>query len=187
MNRPTFLEGVGVALTASIAGAAAYTTLSALTGGIGTLRPVIAGLALGYLIYLLVRTPVRVGRVTAFLAWCLAAVGLWLAAPPLVLYLLLHVGMLWLIRTLFFNSSLVSALADLALALLALAAGIWALVQTGSLLLGIWCFFLVQAGFVAIPPGPAARHPGRRPYQEDAFEHAHRIAEAALRKHSPPL
>jgi ABC-type transport system involved in multi-copper enzyme maturation permease subunit len=186
MTRPTFLEGVGVALAASLSGAAAYTALSAAVG-VGMLRPVIAGLALGYLVYLLARTPVRVGRVTAFLAWCLAAVGLWVAAPPLALYLLLHVGMLWLIRALFFHASLVSALADLALGLLALAAGLWALAQTGSLLLGLWCFFLVQAGFVAIPPGSAARRPGREPSREDAFEHAHRIAEAALRKHASPL
>jgi hypothetical protein len=187
MNRPTFLEGVGVALAASLSGAAGYTALSAAAGGVGMLRPVVAGLALGYLIYLLARTPVRVGRVAAFLAWCLTAVGLWLAAPPLALYLLLHVGMLWLIRAVFFHSSLVSALADLALALLALAAGIWALVQTGNLLLGIWCFFLVQAGFVAIPPGPEARRPGHEPSPGDSFEHAHRIAEAALRKHASPL
>jgi hypothetical protein len=186
MTRPTFLEGVGVALAASLSGAAAYTALSAAADG-GMLRPVIAGFALAYLVYLLARTPIRVGRVTAFIAWCLSAVGLWLAAPPLALYLLLHVGMLWLIRALFFHASLVSALADLALGLLALAAGIWALVQTGSLLLGIWCFFLVQAGFVAIPPGSTAGRHGREPSHEDAFEHAHRIAEAALRKHASPL
>lgn len=186
MTRPTFVEGVGVALAASLSGSAAYTALSAAAGG-GMLRPVVVGLALGYLVYLLARTPVRAGRVTAFIAWCLAAAGLWLAAPPLALDLLLHVAMLWLIRTLFFHSSLVSALADLTLSLLALAAVIWALVQTGSLLLGIWCFFLVQAGFVAIPPGPAARRPRREPSHEDDFEHAHRIAKSALRKHASSL
>jgi hypothetical protein len=186
MTRPTFLEGVGVALVASLAGAAAHTALSAAAGG-GMLRLVVSSLALGYLIYLLVRTPMRVGRVTAFVAWWLAAAGLWFATPPLALYLLLHVGLLWLIRSLFFHSSLLSALADLAIGLLALAAGVWALVHTGSLLLGIWCFFLVQAGFVAIPAGPIGRRQARDPLHEDGFERAHRNAEAALRKHSSIL
>jgi hypothetical protein len=186
MTRPTFLEGVGVALAASLSGAAAHTALSAAVGG-GLLRLVISGLALGYLVYLLARTPVRVGRVSAFVAWCVAAAGLWLTAPPFALYLLVHVGMLWLIRSLFFHSGLFSALADLALGLLALAAGIWAVVHTGSLMLGIWCFFLLQAGFVAIPKGSITRRRAGEPSHDDRFERAHRIAEAALRKHASTL
>ena len=66
----------------------------------------------------------------------------------------------------------------------ALAAGIWAATQTGSLFLSLWCFFLVQALFVAIPvnmnrktaPGSSQRDP------EDRFQHAHRVAESALRR-----
>jgi hypothetical protein len=146
------------------------------------LRLVVTGLALGYAIYLLMRSPGRVGRVTAIAAWGAAAVLIWLAAPPLTLHLLLHVGALWLLRSLFFHSSLFSAGADLGLGLLALAAAVWAVVHTGSLLLGIWCFFLVQALFVVIPASLVRSSAiGRQP-GEDPFDHAHRVAEAAVRR-----
>jgi hypothetical protein len=181
MKTLTFLEGAGIALAASIAGSVAYTALSAVAGG-GALRPVVTGLALGYVLYLLARSPGRVGRVTALGAWGAAAVLVWLAAPPLALFLLLHIGGLWLLRSLFFHSSLFSAAADLGLSLLALAAAVWALVHTGSLLLGIWCFFLVQALFVAIPPSLARPAVAGRDEGEDPFEHAHRVAETAVRR-----
>lgn len=181
MKRPTFLEGVGVALAASIAGSVAYTALSAVAGG-GLLRPVVTGLAFAYVVYLLARAPQRVGRVTALAAWCMAAAGLWLAAPPLALYLLLHVGLTWLVRSLFFHSGVFAALVDLALGVAALAAGVWAVVHTGSVLLGVWCFFLVQAAFVAIPPSLAPQRRASEPARNDGFERAHRAAEAALRR-----
>ena len=183
MKTPTVLEGVGIALAASVAGSVAYTALAAVAGG-GALRLVVAGLALGYVLYLLARSPGRVGRVTALGAWGAAALLVWLAAPPLALYLLLHLGGLWLLRSLFFHSSLFSAAADLGLSLLALAAGIWALAHTGSLLLGIWCFFLVQALFVAIPtslvrPAASGRHEGEG--RRGEFRKVGRRADARVR------
>jgi hypothetical protein len=185
MKTPTFLEGVAVALAASLVGSAAHTALATVAGG-GVLRPVIAGLALGYLIYLLARSPARVGRVAALAAWAVMATLLWLGAPPLALFLLLHLGALWLLRSLFFHSSLVAALGDLGLSLLALAAGVWAVVHTGSLLLGIWCFFLVQALFVVLPSRLARPSRDGRRESEDPFDHAHRVAEAAVRRLASP-
>lgn len=181
MSAPTFFEGVGLALAASLVGSAAYTTLSTVLGG-GALRLVVAGLGLGYVAYLLARTPVRVGRITALAAWGVMALLLWVAAPSLALYLLAQVAAVWLIRSLFFHSSLLAAGADIALSLVALAAGVWAVAHTGSLLLGIWCFFLVQALFVAIPPRLTHRPNADPPGCADPFEHAHRAAEAAVRR-----
>jgi hypothetical protein len=181
MKTPTFLEGAGVGLAASIAGSVAYTALAALGGG-GALRLVVTGLALGYVLYLLGRSPARVGRVTALATWGAAAVLVWLAAPPLALFLLLHLAALWLLRSLFFHGSLFAAVTDLGLSLLALAAGVWAVAHTGSLLLGIWCFFLVQALFVVIPASLARPAGPARQETEDPFEHAHRAAEAAVRR-----
>ena len=181
MKTPTFLEGVGVALAASVTGSVAHTALATVAGG-GVLRLVVAGLALGYLVYLLARSPTRVGRVTAVAVWGAAAVLLWLATPPFAFYLLAHVAALWLLRSLFFHSSLFSAVADLLLSLVALAAGVWAVVHTGSLVLGIWCFFLVQALFVVIPSSLARQSTAGGQSSEDPFEHAHRVAEAAVRR-----
>jgi len=181
MKRPTFLQGVGFALAASIGGSVAYTALSAVAGG-GQLRPVVTGVALAYVLYLLARVPARAGRVTAVAFWCVAALGLWLTAPPLALFLLAHLGLIWLVRSLYYRSGVLSALADLALGVAALAAGVWAVVHSGSVLLGLWCFFLVQAAFVAIPEGPWRPRPRDAALQDDGFERAHRVAEAAVRR-----
>lgn len=182
MRKPTFIEGVGVAMVASLAGSALYAALTTVFTSGGVLRLVIAGLGLGYVIYLLARTSERVGRVTTLAGWSVAAVAVWVLAPPLMLYLLIHLGLIWLIRSLYFYSSLLSALADLGLGGLALAGAVWSLVHTGSLLLALWCFFLVQALFVAIPPSLDRRPTSGAPATDDRFQQAHRAAEAAVRR-----
>jgi hypothetical protein len=183
MKQPTFLEGAGVALAISLAGSVSYAALDAVFPGLPILRLLIAGSGLAYVVYLLSRCPERVGRVTAGTAWLLVAAALWFTHPPLLLYVCVHLGTLWLIRSLYFYSSALSACADLGLSGLALSSAIWALTRTGSVLLGIWCFFLVQALFVVIPKS-IRRKPGagQAGHEEDRFQHAYRIAETAVRK-----
>jgi hypothetical protein len=184
MKRPHFLEGVVVALTASVGGGVLYGVISTLFPGGGVLRLLIAALGLGYILYLLRRSPERVGRITVPAAWLGMAVVTWFSAAPLAIYVLVHLGAVWLIRSLYFYSSVLSALADLCLSGLGLAVAVWALLQTGSVFTGLWCFFLVQALFVAIP-ATLPRRPGSQPQhpdEEDRFQHAHRVAEAAVRK-----
>ncbi|MDX2456410.1 MAG: hypothetical protein QNL87_02790 [Gammaproteobacteria bacterium] len=184
MRPPTFLEGVSVALAISLAGGVFYTVMDAVFPGVPVLRLLIAGIGLIYVVYLLNRSPDRVGRVTAVAAWLLVAGALWFTQPPLLLYLCVHLGTLWLIRSLYFYSSALSALADLGLNGLGLAAAIWAVTRTGSIFLGIWCFFLVQALFVVIPKRINRRPGTARAGHENAdrFQHAYRVAEAAVRK-----
>jgi hypothetical protein len=184
MRQPTFLEGVGVALAISLAGGVMYTAMGTVFPGVPVLRLLIAGIGLTYVVYLLSRSPERVGRVTAAATWLLLAGILWFTHPPLLLYVCGHLGAIWLIRSLYFYSSVLSALADMGLNSLALAAAIWAVTRTGSVLLGIWCFFLVQALFVVIPKSinrkPGAVRAGHE--SEDRFQHAYRVAETAVRK-----
>ena len=184
MKQPTFLEGVSVAIAASLAGSVLYTALNVVFPGVPVLRLLIAAIGLAYVVYLLSRSPERVGRITAAAAWLLVAVVLWFTKPPLLLYVCVHLGAIWLIRSMYFYSSALSALADLGLNGLSLAAAIWAVTRTGSVFLGIWCFFLVQALFVVIPKS-VNRKPGTGlagHENEDRFQHAHRVAEAAVRK-----
>ena len=184
MKEPTFLEGVSVAIAISLAGSALYTAMDFAFPAGPVLRLLIAGIGLAYVIYLLSRSPERIGRVTAAAAWVLVAGVLWFTTPPLLLYVFVHLGTLWLIRSLYFYSSVLSALADLGLNGLGLAAAIWAVTRTGSVFLGIWCFFLVQALFIFIPKS-VNRKPGAAPAgqeSEDRFQHAYRVAEAAVRK-----
>jgi hypothetical protein len=184
MKQPTFFEGVVVALVASLAGGVLYTALTSLFPGGAVLRLLIAGLALGYIIYLFSRSRERIGRLTALGFWTLAAGAAWWLVPSLSLYLLVHLGLVWLIRSLYFYSSVLSALADLGLGGLGLAAAVWASLHTGSLFPGIWCFFLLQALFVAIPASLERKASRRQPApdREDRFRRAHRAAEAAVRK-----
>jgi hypothetical protein len=184
MKRPDFLEGVVVALIASITGGVLYTAGLVFFPGGGILRLLIAVLGLGYLLYLLRRSPERVGRITVPAAWLGMAALTWFSAAPLAIYVLVHLGAVWLIRSLYFYSSVLSALADLCLSGFSLAAAIWALLQTGSVFASLWCFFLVQALFVTIPV-TLPRRPGSQPQPpdgEDRFQHARRVAESAVRK-----
>lgn len=184
MKQPTFLEGVSVALAMGIAGGALYAALTTLLPAGTVLRLLIAGTGLGYIVYLLSRSRERIGRITVLAAWGLLATAAWFSSPPLLLYLVVHLGAIWLIRSLYFYSSVLSALADLALNGLALAAATWAVTRTGSVFLGIWSFFLMQALFVGIPDSMRRRtctHASRH-VRADRFQHAHRVAEAAVRK-----
>jgi hypothetical protein len=184
MKQPTFPEGVAVALAASLAGGAAFNALDLIFPGTSPLRLLIAGISLVYVIYLLGRSPERVGRVMTIAAWLTVAGVLWFTQPPLPLYLCLHLGAIWLIRSLYFYSSMLSALADLGLNSLALSAAIWAITRTNSVFLGLWCFLLVQALFIVIPKQAFRRSAANRAGQADTdrFLHAYRNAEAAVRK-----
>jgi hypothetical protein len=188
--RPSLAQGVAAAFAASLSGAALLAVLSPAMGAGSALRVVIALLGLAYLLYLLSHGGNRTGRLTALVSWMLGAALVGLTSPPLAAYVLVHVGMLWLLRTLYFRARPLPALADLGLTALAAAFGAWAALRSGSALLALWCFFLVQAFFAAIPPlvgrsrdthagSTGEDAPG---FEEDAraFDRAYRTAEAAL-------
>lgn len=184
MKQPTFFEGVAVAVAASLLGSTLYSVLSSVFPAGAVLRLLIAGIGLAYVLYLLSRSRERLGRVTVVAGWTLVTGVIWFIEPPLMLLVLVQLGLIWLIRSLYFYSSVLPALADLGLNGLSLAAAIWATGQTGSVFLSLWCFFLVQALFVAIPGrlSRCNRQIPAGPEIEDRFQHAHRAAETAVRK-----
>jgi hypothetical protein len=181
MKTPTFFEGIGVALVACIVAGVLHAALSPFVGSGSALRLLIAGVGFAYVLYLMRRAPERCGRVTAVALWCVVAIAMALLAPPLSFFLLAHLGMIWLIRSLYFYSSLLSALADMGLVAFGFAVAVWALLHAGSLFLAFWCFFLAQALFVAVPAN-LRRTPDAAFDSQDGFRHAHRAAEAALRR-----
>lgn len=184
MKTPSFLQGVGMALALSLSGSALFALFTQLTIDGSALRLVIALVAAAYLLFLLKGSSARVGRVTTALVWSAISGLSWILHPGLLVYLLIHIGLLWLVRCLYFYRSLLAALMDLGLQGLSLAAAVWALQQTGSLLLCLWSFFLVQALFAAIPPTgfTPARSPLHGAIDKPGFARAHRSAEAALRR-----
>lgn len=181
MKRPTLSEGIALALAVSIVGGVMYSALATYLPVGPALRFLMAATSLAYVVYLLSRSPERVGRITALAVWMVVAGVLWLAAPSITLYALVHVGMIWLLRSLYFHSSLLSALADLGLNALSLAAVLWAALQSGNIFLTLWCFFLVQALFVAIPPRVGRKGKETLVDVQDSFDRAYRAAEHAVR------
>jgi hypothetical protein len=185
--RPLFGREAGIGLLLSVTGGGLFMLVSGLLGTDGALRTVIAFVGGCYVLRQLTVSRRRIGRITAITLWCLSACAAWLLQPPLVLYVLIHVGLAWLVRSLYRYVSFLSVTADLGLSGAALGIAIWTLSRTGSLVLAIWCFFLLQALHVAIP-ATFLRRPrdhvssGAAPACEEPFDHAHRSAQAALRR-----
>jgi hypothetical protein len=178
---PSFAHGLGAALVLSVAGAAGLAALAPWLGAATSLRAVIALLGFAYVLYVIGRSGERVGRITTVVSWCLVASIAWLTGLPLVGYVLLHIGLVWLVRSLYHYSGLLPALADLGVSLLGAAFATWAAQRSGSAWLALWCFFLVQAFHALIPPALAQR--GEVAHSnEDAFARAHRTAESAVRR-----
>ena len=184
MKRPSFLSATGVALLMAAAATIGFTLLVPVIGSAASLRLLVTGLGLLYLAWLLSSIRPRAGRVTAVAAWLLLSGVAWFLAPSLLLYLFLHVGLLWLVRSVVRYRSALSGLLDLGVSVIAVAAAAWAARHTGSVFLAAWSFFLVQAAAFAIP----ARLPGRKRGHADTvrenevFEQARRRADAAFRE-----
>ena len=183
MRRPSFFHGVIVAAVLGFFASAIVATLTPFVGLGSVIRLVIPGLGLAYLLFLFSRSGERVGRVTTISLWSALAAVSWWIAPPLPLYLLIHVASVWLVRSLYFYSGILPALMDLGLNALSISASVWAITRSGSVFLATWCFFLVQALFVAIPPAVNKKATPERNTATDneGFERAKRQADAALR------
>jgi hypothetical protein len=182
MKRPTFFHGVVVAAVFAFFASAVIATLTPFVGFFSVIHFVIPALGVAYILYLFSRSNERVGRVTALSLWSVLAAITWWLAPPLPLYLLIHVAAIWLLRSLYFYSGVLPALMDLGLSALSITAAVWAITQSGSVFLATWCFFLVQALFVAIPPAvkPRATPAGFTSVSSESFERARRQADQAL-------
>jgi hypothetical protein len=181
-NPPSLALGLGIGLVLSVSGAAILTALAPLVGWGSALRAVVALLGLAYVLYVLGKSAERVGRVTTVVLWLGVSAAAWLAPVPFVGYVLIHVGLVWLVRSLYFHSGVLPATADLGLTLLGAAFGVWAANRSGSAMLALWCFFLVQAFHVLIPAAIDGRAQ-QRPVDDDLrFGRAHAAAEAALRR-----
>jgi hypothetical protein len=182
LHKGTVGAGVAVAFVASACGAALLAALSPWLGGAGALRAVIALLGFAYTLYVIARSGERVGRITTVACWLIVASGAWLIGLPLVGYVLLHVGLVWLVRSLYYYSGILPALGDLGLSLLGAAFAAWAAQRSGSAWLALWCFFLVQAFHVLLPASLTQRGKAALDAADDPFARAHRAAEAAVRR-----
>jgi hypothetical protein len=181
---PSLGSGLAAALLLSAAGAALIATLAPWFGHGGAARIAIALLGLSYTLYVIGRSGERVGRIATIVCWLGIAAAVSIAGLPLTAYVLVHLCLVWLVRSLYCYSGLLPALADLALTALGAAFAVWAALRSESAWLALWCFFLAQAFHVLIPASlqPSARSAGNS--ADDAFARAQRAAEAAVRRMS---
>ncbi len=180
MSRPSFGEGVLVALAAALFASVFHLVFSLILPRGDAAQLLCIGLGFGYGLYLLGRSRERAGRVLVGLVWL--AVSLVVAALFAGIWpqILTQLGLVWLARAFYYHADPLAALLDLGLLLLGLATAVWALERTGSLFLMVWTLFLIQALFVQIPSliGPARGASAGT----DPFETAERAAERALRR-----
>jgi len=188
MKAPGIIDGIIVALVISLGAALASLLLGGFIGYGSLFNTILLAATLAYLMYLFKRSSARIGRVVMLAAWGTISLACWFFDLPLFEQVLIQAGFIWLVRALYFHGSLFAAALDFALVSTGLAAGAWAMVNTGSLAAALWSFFLVQSLFCWIPDlGRKQGGDPRRGHSEHAaFQSAHRVALDAVRKLTQP-
>lgn len=184
MKTATFFEGIFVALVLSFVSSVVLFTLSSIFPISILIRMIITGITFAYILYLLSRSKERVGRIMVITVWFVSMTVLWFAWPPITLFILAHLTSIWLVRSLYYYSSLFSALSDLALNYFSVAIAFVVAGHTNRMFLTLWCFFLIQALFVMIPKNMKKKFTTKSstPFKkDDEFQHAYRAAQAAVR------
>ena len=184
MKSPGLLEGIVVAIGASIAGGILIALLPMVSSEYTAIRTLLSVLAIGYMLYLMKRSNERTGRVVMISLWLIVTLGSLLLGTSLIGFALVQVASVWIVRSLYFQPSPLPALLDLGLVAFGLVTSAWAILQTGSLMTAIWCFFLTQSLFVLIPGFSRNRDVQNCfiPVEQDRFKSAHRVALDAVRK-----
>lgn len=184
MKQATFSEGILVALFSSVMVAVVFTIMSSVFFGVDIFRMVIAGLSFSYILYLLIRSNEKFGRVTTTVVWIVITLPTAIFIPSLFLYISIQLLMIWLIRSLYYYSSVLASIIDLGLTGLSVLSAVWAWTVSQSLFLTFWCFFLMQALFVYIPKKitPKKMSTIKQSMSDDKFESAYYSAELAVRK-----
>jgi hypothetical protein len=183
LSRPGFIEGAGIALLISLLVTVSVASFEWFlpSGLMGYLLIIATGL--GYLLYLLTRGRHKTGRVSVIAIYIASIAVMLIVDVSVTWFALLIAGEIWLVRSLYFHNSLLSALLDLGLTLFSLAGAVAAYLHTDSLFLSIWSLMLIQACFVWIP-ADWRQHARGKHYRQptDRFDVALRAAENAVRK-----
>lgn len=183
MRQISILNGITFAIIISLISALLIHLLPLILATSNSYGVTIALLSLAYLIYLLRYSEIRRGRVIVLMVWMSINFAAWFFNLSLINLMAINLLMIWLLRSLYFHSSISAAILDLILVAMSAGAGTWALLQTSSLVAAVWCFFLCQSLFSAIPQSFTAGNKISADGNEaDRFEAAYRVAQDAVRK-----
>lgn len=185
-NTPGFFEGLVIALIFSVLLTATVVVIGGYFFGSDIFRLLLAGITFGYIIYLLVRSGQRTGRFTVMFTSATLSLLALVVIDSFFLFLMVHMAMVWMVRSLYFYKNIFQSLADLLLMSAAVLSAGWTWASTGSLFLTSWCFFITQALFIYIPGlisfKPTAQstiNNSTANYEDDQFERAFQLAEQA--------
>ena len=182
MKQPTLIDGIVVAVLISLGALITSILLGGLVAFGLLFELLLYGTSLAYLLYLLKRSPARIGRVITIAAWAVICLIGWLFDLGLIQQVLLQAGLIWLVRSLHFHDSLLTAALDLGLVSAGLVAAWWAMLNTGSVVAATWTFLLVQALFCLLPALARNSQTNTSCATGDPFNSAHRVAVEAVRK-----
>lgn len=182
-SQATLSEGVILGLGISVVSAVFFMGMISLLPGGFVFRILITLISLFYIIYLFSRHSEKTGKITISLGWVIISVLNHVLTDSTLLFITIHISMIWLVRSLYFYNSLWSSALDFALSFLALLASVLTWDHTSSLLLSIWSFFLVQSLFVFIPKQLNTRTSKTTPKTiHHSFEQACQQAQIALQR-----
>jgi hypothetical protein len=149
--KTSFLGEVAFGFVISLVAAAVALSLSYLMPAPFVARLVVAALGLAVVVRAISRSGERTGRIVTLAIWVVVAAAVWGAGVALPTFIVVHVTLAWLVRSLFCYARIIEAGCDFGLTLLALSFAVFAAVRTDSVFLAAWSFLLVQALHVAIP------------------------------------
>ncbi len=151
MQRPTLLTSVGVAVVISLFAAVLFAILYAVVEPRTAARLTVLGSGYAYLLYLLLAW---CGRARAMLVLLLSSLTLvvvhWLSSGLLVLACTI-VGWIWIARSLRVYRSPLLAMVDLGLCAFSAGLAVRVGMDTGEVVLAVWCFLLGQSLWVLLP------------------------------------
>lgn len=151
MNDTNFKEGLIIAFGLSVFGSLFYSSTNLFIGNENQIYSTLSMVSLFYIVYLIIRSNSKTGRITAVSLWIVITISSWFAAIPFSIFIMLQLVIIWILRCLYFHSSIFSSIADLLLTIISFSAAIWAGFHSGSLFLALWSLFLIQSLFVFIP------------------------------------
>lgn len=188
MKSPGIIDGVMVAVVIALGAGIASLFPGAFIDYGSLLNAVLLAATLTYLLYLFRRSNARVGHVVMIAAWAAVSLACWFFDLHPFEQVLIQAGFIWLVRSLYFHATLFSAALDFGLVAVGLAAGAWAMLNTGSLAGALWSFFLIQALFCWIPDFARKQsfNDSHATLHRSSFQSAHRVAVDAVRKLTQP-
>lgn len=183
MNRFSFFNHIALSVALSLMTITLHNTVTPFIGYDYGYRILILSLSVGYLSFLLHQLKPRFGVALILVFWCVMSLLLFTFNPSLPIWLMAHIGCLWMVRATLRYQHIQHWLLDSLVNLLAICAGIATYLHTQNIGLSVWSYFLVLALVALLAP---SREQEIQTFNASPFQVAQNAANAALRRLQKP-